>query len=60
MFTEFVPTQEMLAEFLCERGASRSVCLNGSMDMDERQRVQEAVRQRARDYSSPPMPAARA
>ncbi len=41
VFTEFVPTQEMLRRFLTERGFS-VVCLNGSMDMDERQRVQEA------------------
>ncbi len=41
VFTEFVPTQEMLRRFLTERGFS-VVCLNGSMDMDERKRVQEA------------------
>jgi superfamily II DNA or RNA helicase len=41
IFTEFVPTQEMLARFLSERGFS-VVCLNGSMDMDERKRVQES------------------
>jgi superfamily II DNA or RNA helicase len=41
VFTEFVPTQEMLRKFLTERGFS-VVCLNGSMDMDERKRVQEA------------------
>jgi len=41
VFTEFVPTQEMLQRFLTERGFS-VVCLNGSMDMDERKRVQEA------------------
>ncbi|MBT9136554.1 MAG: RNA polymerase-associated protein RapA [Firmicutes bacterium] len=39
VFTEFVPTQKMLWRFLTERGFS-VVCLNGSMDMDERQRVQ--------------------
>lgn len=41
IFTEFVPTQEMLRRFLVERGFS-VVCLNGSMDMDERKRVQDA------------------
>ncbi len=41
VFTEFVPTQEMLRRFLIERGFS-VVCLNGSMDMEERKRVQEA------------------
>lgn len=41
VFTEFVPTQEMLRQFLVERGFS-VVCLNGSMNMDERKRVQEA------------------
>jgi len=40
VFTEFVPTQEMLYEFLT-RGIS-AACLNGSMDMDERVRVQKA------------------
>lgn len=41
VFTEFVPTQEMLRRFLTERGFS-VVCLNGSMDMEERKRAQEA------------------
>jgi len=41
VFTEFVPTQEMLRRFLTERGFS-VVCLNGSMDMEERKRVQQA------------------
>jgi superfamily II DNA or RNA helicase len=41
VFTEFVSTQEMLRRFLTERGFS-VVCLNGSMDMEERNRVQEA------------------
>ena len=41
VFTEFVPTQEMLNGFLRDRGFS-TVCLNGSMDMEERKRVQEA------------------
>lgn len=41
VFTEFVPTQEMLRRFLMDRGFS-VVCLNGSMDMEERERVQGA------------------
>ena len=41
VFTEFVPTQEMLRRFLTERGFT-VVCLNGSMSMEERKRVQEA------------------
>ncbi len=47
IFTEFVPTQEMLSDFLTERGFS-VVCLNGSMDMAERQRVQTAFARDAR------------
>jgi superfamily II DNA/RNA helicase len=47
LFTEFVPTQDMLAEFLSERGFA-VVRLNGSMDMDERRRVQEAFARDAR------------
>ncbi|MBM3299152.1 MAG: DEAD/DEAH box helicase, partial [Deltaproteobacteria bacterium] len=47
VFTEFVPTQEMLRQFLTERGF-QVVCLNGSMDMEERQRVQEAFAREAR------------
>ncbi|MCL4514306.1 MAG: DEAD/DEAH box helicase [Firmicutes bacterium] len=47
VFTEFVPTQEMLREFLSERGFA-VVCLNGSMDMEERQRVQDAFAREAR------------
>jgi superfamily II DNA or RNA helicase len=47
VFTEFVPTQEMLRDFLTERGFS-VVCLNGSMDMDERRRVQAAFADEAR------------
>lgn len=47
VFTEFVPTQEMLYEFLTERGFE-VVCLNGSMDMEERQRVQDAFAKDAR------------
>jgi superfamily II DNA or RNA helicase len=47
VFTEFVPTQEMLRRFLAERGFS-VVCLNGSMDMEERKLVQEAFAKEAR------------
>src|SRR5438876_7969180 len=47
VFTEFIPTQEMLRRFLTERGFS-VVCLNGSMDMEERQRVQDAFAKEAR------------
>jgi len=39
IFTEFVPTQQMLDKFLTARGFS-VVCLNGSMDMEQRERVQ--------------------
>jgi superfamily II DNA or RNA helicase len=47
VFTEFVPTQEMLRRFLTERGFS-VVCLNGSMDMEERKGVQETFARDAR------------
>ncbi|WP_419593896.1 DEAD/DEAH box helicase [Thiolapillus sp.] len=47
IFTEFVPTQEMLQKFLEARGIS-VVTLNGSMDMDERKRAQDAFRDWAR------------
>ena len=47
IFTEFVPTQQMLKEFLKARGIS-VVTLNGSMDMDERKRAQDAFRGHAR------------
>ena len=47
IFTEFIPTQEMLFEFLTERGFA-VVCLNGSMDLDARGRVQEAFARDAR------------
>jgi superfamily II DNA or RNA helicase len=47
VFTEFVPTQQMLLKFLTERGF-QVVCLNGSMDMDERKKVQEAFAEDAR------------
>jgi len=41
IFTEFVPTQQMLAEFLEARGFSVTT-LNGSMGLDERRDVQKA------------------
>jgi ERCC4-related helicase len=47
IFTEFVPTQVMLAAFLRDRGIS-TVCLNGSMGMEERRDVQEQFRKTAR------------
>ena len=47
VFTEFVSTQDMLQRFLRERGFT-VVCLNGSMDMEERKRVQEAFAHEAR------------
>lgn len=40
VFTEFIPTQEMLKEFLENRGFS-VVCLNGSMGLEERRKVQQ-------------------
>ncbi len=43
IFTEFVPTQQMLKEFLEDRGIS-VVTLNGSMDMEERKQAQDAFR----------------
>jgi len=43
IFTEFVPTQQMLKEFLEARGIS-VVTLNGSMNMEERRQVQDAFR----------------
>ena len=47
VFTEFVPTQEMLAEFLRSRGFSVA-CLNGSMGLDQRRSVQRAFAGEAR------------
>ena len=47
MFTEFVPTQEMLSDFLADRGFP-VVCINGSMDMEQRRRAQEAFAKDAR------------
>jgi len=46
VFTEFIPTQEMLRDFLKERAFS-VVCLNGSMGMEERSAVQEAFAKEA-------------
>ncbi len=47
IFTEFVPTQAMLAEFLQARGMS-VVCLNGSLGMEERKTVQRRFSEDAR------------
>ena len=47
VFTEFVPTQQMLAEFLGNRGF-KVVCLNGSLNLDERRQVQRAFSEEAR------------
>lgn len=47
IFTEFVPTQQMLKEYLEERGISAET-LNGSMSMEERQHVQTAFRNSSR------------
>ena len=41
VFTEFIPTQQMLAEFLGSRGFEIA-CLNGSLNLDERQEVQRS------------------
>lgn len=41
LFTEFVPSQEMLRDFLADRGFSVA-CLNGSMDLDARKQVLQA------------------
>lgn len=47
VFTEFVPTQQMLAKFFSDRGIS-VVCLNGSMDLSERKKVQAVFAEDAR------------
>ncbi|HKI19798.1 MAG TPA: C-terminal helicase domain-containing protein, partial [Isosphaeraceae bacterium] len=47
IFTEFVPTQAMLAASLEQQGFD-VVILNGSMDMDERKDVQRAFAESAR------------
>jgi superfamily II DNA or RNA helicase len=47
IFTEFVPTQNMLRDFLQQHGFS-VVCLNGSMDLEERRRVQREFADKVR------------
>lgn len=47
IFTEFVPTQNMLREFLEQHGFS-VVCLNGAMDLEQRRRVQRQFAEKAR------------
>jgi superfamily II DNA or RNA helicase len=47
IFTEFVPTQTMLKEFLEARGISVAT-LNGSMNMEERKQAQENFQGHAR------------
>lgn len=47
IFTEFVPTQMMMAKFLKDRGMS-VVTLNGSLSMEERQQVQKSFAQESR------------
>ena len=47
IFTEFVPTQIMLRDFLEQHGFS-VVCLNGSMDLEDRRRVQRQFAEKAR------------
>ncbi len=47
IFTEFVPTQSMLRDFLEQHGFSVA-CLNGSMDLEERRRVQRRFAEQAR------------
>ena len=47
IFTEFVPTQEMLRDFLTARSIS-AVCLNGGMTMEERHAVVHAFANGAR------------
>ena len=46
IFTEFIPTQDMLCEFLQRHGYS-TVTLNGSMSLQERQEAQETFRKSA-------------
>ena len=41
LFTEFVPTQDMLSGFP-KRSGLQGRCMNGSMDMDERKQVLQA------------------
>jgi superfamily II DNA or RNA helicase len=46
VFTEFVATQEMLRDFLTQRGF-RVVCLNGDLEVEERRRVQQSFAREA-------------
>ena len=48
IFTEFVPTQNMLRNFLEQHGFS-VVCLNGSMDLEEQSAGSKAVRREGPD-----------
>jgi len=47
IFTEFIPTQQMLKEFLEDRGIS-VVLLNGTMDMDARKQAQDDFKEKVR------------
>ena len=47
IFTEFVPTQNMLRDFIEQHGFT-VVCLNGSMTLDERRRVQNQFAEKNR------------
>lgn len=47
IFTEFVPTQEMLVEFLRERGF-KTVMINGAMSIEERLHAQRGFARSAR------------
>ena len=47
IFTEFVPTQNMLRDFVEQHGFS-VVCLNGSMGLDQRRRVQREFAEKTR------------
>lgn len=47
VFTEFVPTQEMLSEFLRDHGF-RVALLNGTMSLEQRQQAQRELSQDAR------------
>lgn len=46
IFTEFVTTQEMLKDFLTNRGF-RVICLNGSLSFEERRNVQREFAEKA-------------
>jgi len=46
IFTEFISTQEMIKEYLVNRGFG-VVCLNGTMGIDERRRVQNEFSSKA-------------